>query len=152
MRPLVIRIVPKADEVEAALKLALPRIEQHKDDDAETVVLQIVLAALDVPNSGRALAERLKADAAVASALKATANAVKARRYGLAAFEIEHLLDLLVEPDAVAVLAGQTGGSPRPIYLTLVAQFVPFLGWTLMVSLILAAIYQNRDSTAPILR
>jgi hypothetical protein len=152
MQPLVIRIVPKPDEVEDALERPLPRIEQQKTDDADAVLLKVVLAALGIGNTDGALVERLKADPVLPSALKATAGAVTARRYGLAAIELEHLLRLLVEPDTIAVLAGSTGGSPRAIYLALIAEFVPFLGWTLMVSLILAAIYQNRDSTAPILR
>ncbi len=38
------------------------------------------------------------------------------------------------------------------LYKSLVVRFVPFIGWTYFVTLLLATIYYNRDTTAPVLR
>ena len=46
MRPLVIRIAPTADEVEAAIKQPLPQVEPLIGDTASDVLLTIVLDAL----------------------------------------------------------------------------------------------------------
>ena len=46
MQPLVIRLAPTADEVEAAIKQPLPQIEPLVGDRAEDVLLTIVLDAL----------------------------------------------------------------------------------------------------------
>ncbi len=46
MQPLVIRIAPTADEVEAAVKAPLPQIEPLAGDSADDVLLTIVLDAL----------------------------------------------------------------------------------------------------------
>ena len=152
MQPLVIRIAPSAAEVEAALKEPLPQIEPRKGDEAEDVLLAIVLAALDLKPDA-VLAGALKADSALAAALKGTAAAVTARQYGLAALELERLLRALVLPRNIAAVAAQAGpDSPRRLYKALVARFVPFVGLTLVVALLLATIYQNRDSSAPQLR
>ena len=43
MRPLVIRLAPTADEVEAAIQQPLPQIEPLAGDTAEDVLLTIVL-------------------------------------------------------------------------------------------------------------
>jgi hypothetical protein len=59
----------------------------------------------------------------------------------------------IVLPDALAVIAENLGkDSTRVLYKTLVVRFVPFVGWTYFVTLLLATIYYNADTTAPVLR
>ena len=38
------------------------------------------------------------------------------------------------------------------LYKSLVARFVPFLGWNYFVSLLLATVYYNGATSAPVLR
>ena len=56
-------------------------------------------------------------------------------------------------PATIAAISDNLGqGSARSLYKTLVVRFVPFVGWTYFVTLLLATIYYNRDTTAPVLR
>jgi hypothetical protein len=152
MQPLVIRIAPRPDEVEATLKEPLPRIEPRPDDQADDVVLAIVLASLGVSTEDRSMFAHLRDDGALSSALGDTAAAVKAGRYGLAALELERLMRFVVLPRNIEVLSAGKPDRVRAIYKALVLRFVPFVGWTLFTALLLATIYQNRDGTAPMLR
>jgi hypothetical protein len=152
MQPLVIRIAPRPDEVEAALKEPLPRIEPQPDNTAEDVVLAITLASLGVRGDDRSMFAQLRDDDALAGALKDTAAAVKAGRYGLAALELERLMRFVVLPRNIEMLSGGSSDRARAIYKGLVVRFAPFLGWTLFTALLLVTIYQNRDSTAPVPR
>ncbi|MBV9260993.1 MAG: hypothetical protein JO205_06435, partial [Pseudolabrys sp.] len=90
MRPLLIRLAPTKDQVEAALKQPLPQLEGQNVElgTAEDVLLAIVLACLDVPR-GKELMARLRSDSALDAALQAATAAIKAHRYGLAALELE---------------------------------------------------------------
>ena len=152
MQPLVIRLAPTGDDVEAMLKQPLAQIEPQPNDTAEDALMAIVLAALALPRRD-GLIDKLKADAALAAALTSATVAVKAQRYGLAAFELERLMRLMVLPRTVAVIAEQHGrDSTRTLYKALVVRFVPFLGWTFFTTLLLVTIYYNRDTTAPVLR
>jgi hypothetical protein len=153
MQPLGIRLVPTSREVEAALKQPLTRIEPLANEDAEDVLLAMVLANLGLGRRGDALIARLKAEESLSAALKDAAGAVKVHRYGLAAFELERLMRIVTAPRIVATIAEQRGGSSmRTVYKALVVRFVPFIGWTVFVALLLATIYYNRDTTAPVLR
>jgi hypothetical protein len=153
MQPLGIRLVPTSREVEAALKQPLTRIEPLANEDAEDVLLAMVLANLGLGRRGDALIARLKAEESLSAALKDAAGAVKVHRYGLAAFELERLMRIVTAPRIVATIAEQRGGSfMRTVYKALVVRFVPFIGWTVFVALLLATIYYNRDTTAPMLR
>ena len=148
MQPLVIRLAPTSQEVEAAIKQPLPQIEPLAGDEAEDVLLTIVFLARRV-----ALFEVLNDDRALGAALKDAAAAVKARRYGLAALELERLMRVTVLPRTVAAIAENLcKDSTRTLYKSLVVRFVPFLGWTYFDTLLLATIYYNRDTTAPVLR
>jgi hypothetical protein len=152
MQPLVIRLAPTSQEVEAAIKQPLPQIEPLAGDEAEDVLLTIVLDALGLARRV-ALFEVLKDDRALVAALKDAAAAVKARRYGLAALELERLMRVTVLPRTVAAVAENLGkDSIRTLYKSLVVRFVPFLGWTYFDTLLLATIYYNRDTIAPVLR
>lgn len=152
MQPLVIRIAPRPDEVEASLKEPLPKIETLKDDEAEDIVLRIVLASLGAKADDRSMFAQLKDERALAATLRDTAAAVKAKNYGLAAFEFERLMRIIVLPRNIEAITGGKPDQTRAVYKTLVVRFVPFVGWTLFTALLLATIYQNRDSTAPVLR
>lgn len=153
MQPLVIRLAPTSKEVEAALKQPLARIVPQANDQPEDVLLAIVLANLGLPSRNDGLTGRLKGDDALAAALKTAAAAVKAQRYGLAALELERLMRAVTQPRVVAAIAEVRGqNSSRTLYKALVARFVPFVGWTYFVTLLLATLYQNRDTTAPMLR
>ncbi len=55
MRPLVIRMAPTSDEVEAAIKQPLPQIEPLAGDNAEDVLLTIVLSTLGLTAPCRAV-------------------------------------------------------------------------------------------------
>ncbi len=149
MRPLVVRIAPRPDEVEAALKEPLLRIEPQPDEVPDDVVLAIVLAALGAEGADRAM---LRDDTALAAALKDAGAAAKARTYGLAALELERLMRLVVRPRTIELLSHGDQNRARAIYRRLVVRFVPFIGWPLFVALLLAAIYQARDTPAPMLR
>lgn len=151
MRPLVIRIAPRPEEVEAAVKEPLPKIEPRQDDDAEDVTLAIALAGLGA-GGDPALFAALKDDNALAAALKGAAAALVARRYGLAAFEFERLMRALLQPRNIEIV---TGGSPdraRAVYKAVTVWFVPFVGWSFFVARLLAITYQARDASAPMLR
>src|SRR5665213_777938 len=152
MRPLVIRLAPTADEVEAAIKQPLPQIEPLAGDTAEDVLLTIVLGALGVERHV-ALFEQLRNDRAVVAATEGAAGALKSERYGLVALELERLMRVMVQPGNVAAIAEDLGkGSARTLYKALVVRFVPFVGWTYFVTWLLTTIYFNRDTTAAILR
>jgi hypothetical protein len=152
MQALVIRLAPSWDEVEAALKQPLPQIEPQIGDRAEDVLLTIVLATLGLERRV-ALFEQLRDDRNLGTALKDAATAVKAQRYGLAALELQRLMRILVLPDYVQAIAENLGNETRrKLYKALVVRFVPFVGWTYFETLLLATVYYNRDTTAPVLR
>ena len=152
MQPLAIRLAPTAAEVEAAVHRPLAQIEPLAGDTAEDVLLTIVLGALGIERHV-ALFEQLRDDRALAAATEGTARALKSERYGLAALELERLMRTIVLPGSVAAIAENLGkGSIRTLYRSLVVRFVPFVGWTYFDTLLLATIYYNRDTTAPVLR
>jgi hypothetical protein len=152
MQPLAIRLAPSSDEVEAAIKAPLPVVELLAGDEAADVLHTIVLASLGLERRV-ALFEQLRNDPALAPALKETAEAVKAERYGLAALGLERVMRAMVSPDAVAAITDNLGAGGRyRLYKALTVRFVPFIGWTYFVSFLLATIYLNRDTTATILR
>ena len=152
MQALVIRLAPSTDEVEAAVKPPLAQVEPLAGDSADDVLLTIVLAVLGLERRV-ALFEQLRNDRALASALKDATAAVKAERYGLAALELERLMRVIVLPDNVQAIAENLGNEQRRrLYKSLILRFVPFIGWTLFDTLLLATIYYNRDTTAPVLR
>jgi hypothetical protein len=152
MRPLVIRLAPTSDEVETAIKQPLPQIEPLAGDNAEDVLLTMVLSTLGLPRHV-ALFEQLRNDRGLAAAAEGTARALKSERYGLAALELERLMRTMVLPATVAAIAYDLGkDAPTKLYKALVVRFVPFIGWTYFVTLLLATIYYNRDTTAPVLR
>ena len=152
MQPLVIRLAPTADEVESAIKQPLPQIEPLAGDNAEDVLLTMVLSTLGLPRHV-ALFEQLRNDRGLAAAAEGTARALKSERYGLAALELERLMRVMVLPSTVAAIADDLGkDARRTLYKVLVVRFVPFVGWTYFVTLLLATIYYNRDTTAPVLR
>ncbi len=152
IRPLVIRLAPTVVEVEAAVKRPLAQIEPLRGDSADDVLLTIVLETLGLERRV-ALFEQLRNDHALAAALKDAAAAVKAQRDGLAAFELERVMRATVRPETVAAIAENLGSEARrTLYQALIVRFVPFVGWTYFVTLLLATIYYNRDTTAPVLR
>ena len=152
MRPLVIRLAPTPNEVEAALKEPLVRVEPLTGDTAEDVLHTIVLESLGLERRV-ALFEVLRNDPAVQPALKDAADAVRAHRYGLAALELERLMRAMVLPASVAAIANNLGkDAERTLYTALIVRFVPFIGWTYFVALLLATIYQNRDTNAALFR
>ena len=152
MQPLVIRLAPTSDEVEAVIKQPLPQIEPLAGDTAEDVLLTIALGALGAERHV-ALFEQLRNDRVVAAATEGAAGALKSERYGLAALELERLMRVMVQSGNVKAVADDLGkDTPRRLYKALVVRFVPFIGWTLFVTLLLATIYYNRDTTAPVLR
>jgi hypothetical protein len=152
MQPLVIRLAPTSEEVEAMLREPPAQIEPLHGDGIDDVLLTIVLAALGLERRV-ALFAQLRSNRALMGALKDAGAAVKAKRYGLAALELERLMRAIVLPDTLAVIAENLGeGSTRVLYKTLVVRFVPFVGWTYFVTLLLATIYYNADTTAPVLR
>lgn len=146
MQPLVVRIAPRKDEVEASIRDPLPKAEGLVGDDPEDVVLMLVLASLGVRTDDPALRASLKDDNALAGALRDTTAALRARRYGLAAFELERLLNFVVLPRNVEAMAGHDRERERAIYRTLVVWFVPFVGWSFFVARLLASTYQARDA------
>jgi len=152
MQPLVIRIAPRREEVEAAVQEQLPKIEPLAADEVVDVVLMIVIAALGLPPGDAAMFAQLKDDNALAAAVRDTAAALKARRYGLAAFEFERLMHALVLPRNLEVLVGRNPERTRNLYRVLVVWFVPFIGWSLFTARLLAITYQARDGAAPMLR
>ena len=95
----------------------------------------------------------MRRDQPLDAALRGCGGALKAHRYGLAALEFERLLRLIVLPRHVATLTGRRGpDAPRRLYRALAVRFVPFIGWNYTTAELLAAVYLNRDSTAPMLR
>ncbi len=152
MQPLFIRIVPGADEVEAAVKKPLVQIEPLAGDSAEDVLLTIVLDTLNIERQV-GLFEVLRNEPNLALALADTAAAIKAKRYGLTALELERVMRAMVLPNNIVAVAENFGqeGVLR-LYKSLVLRFVPFVGWTFFDTLLLATIYYNRDTTAPVLR
>ncbi len=152
IQPLAIRLAPTAAEVEAAIKQPLPQIEPLAGDTAEDVLLTIVLGVLGVERHV-ALFEQLRNDHLLAAAAEGTAGALKSERYGLAVLELERLMRAMVLPDTIAAIADNLGkNATRNLYKSLVVRFVPFIGWTYFITLLLATIYYNRDTTAPVLR
>lgn len=152
MQPLVIRLAPTSKEVEAAIEQPLAQIEPLAGDGADDVLLTIVLTALGLARRV-GLFEELRNDRTLAAALKDATAAAKARHYGLAALELERLMRVMVLPGTIATIAEDLGKeSTRTLYKVLVVRFVPFIGWTYFVTLLLATIYYNRDTTAPVLR
>lgn len=152
MQPLVIRVAPTAEEVEVSIKQPLTQIEPLPGDTANDVLLTIVLDTLGLQRRV-ALFEQLRNDRVLAAAVRDAVAAVKAKRYGLAALELERLMRTMVQPDTVATIAENLGpDSTLVFYKTLVVRFVPFVGWTYFVTLLLATVYYNRETTAPILR
>jgi hypothetical protein len=152
MQPLAIRLAPSADEVEAAIKAPLPVVEPLAGDEAPDVLHTIVLASLGLERRV-ALFEQLRNDPALAPALKETAEAVKAERYGLAALGLERVMRAVVSPEAVAAITDNLGAGARyRLYKALTVRFVPFIGWTYFVTFLLTTIYLNRDTTATVLR
>jgi len=152
MQPMFIRIVPSADEVEAAVKKPLAQIEPLAGDHAEDVLLAIVLDALGLPRQV-GIFETLRNEPNLELALGDTAAALKSRRYGLTALELERVMRAVVLPNNIAAVSDNFGqeGVYR-LYKSLVLRFVPFVGWTFFDTLLLATIYYNRDTTAPVLR
>ncbi len=56
-------------------------------------------------------------------------------------------------PGTVMAIAEDLGkDAVRTLYKALVVRFVPFVGWTCFVTLLLTTVYFNRDTTAPVLR
>jgi hypothetical protein len=151
MQPLVVRLAPRPEEVEAVLKEPLPKIESRQDDEIDDVTLSIVFAALGL-GSDPALFARLRDDNALAAALKGAAAALKARHYGLAALEFERLMRALILPRNIEVLTGNDRNRRRALYRSLAVWFVPFIGWSFFTARLLAITYQARDTTAPMLR
>ena len=152
MQPLVIRLAPTADQVEAAVAKPLPQIEPLAGDTAEDVLLALVLATLGLERHV-ALFEQLRNDRALQPALHTAMLALKDRGYGLASFELERVMRAMTSPGNVAAVAENLGEpARRALYQALVVRFVPFLGWTFFDTLLLATIYYNGDTTAPILR
>jgi len=78
---------------------------------------------------------------------------LKGKLYGLAAFEIERLMRSMTQAATVAAVAENLGPpEAQRLYNALVVRFVPFIGWTYFTALLLASLYYNRDTTAPVLR
>ncbi|MBV9346793.1 MAG: hypothetical protein JOZ70_03210 [Pseudolabrys sp.] len=145
MQPLVIRIAPRPQEIEEFLRAPLPTVDPKRGDETEDLLLILVLAALGFKDDG-SIAASLRDDTTLASAAKATGVAVKGKNYGLATFEIERLMRLIVLPRNITAIADHAGPEARrTLYRSLVAAFVPFVGWTLFVAQVLAAIYALRD-------
>lgn len=151
MQPLVLRLAPRPQEVEAALKEPLPRIEPRPDDELQDVTLMIAYAALGVTGDSSQFA-RLRDDNALAAALNDTAAALKARHYGLAALEFERSMRALILPRNIEALTGGDRNRLRALYGSLAVWFVPFIGWSFFTARLLAITYQARDTTAPMLR
>ncbi|MGI8527604.1 MAG: hypothetical protein ACR2K5_15820 [Pseudolabrys sp.] len=151
IRPLVIRLAPTLEEVEISIKQTLPQIEPLRGDSADDVLLTIALDSLGLERRV-ALFEQLRNDGALAAALKDAAAGVEAQRDGLSALELERLMRIMVRPGTVDAIAENLGpDSRRTLYKALTVRFVPFVGWTYFVTLLLVTIYYNRDTTAPIL-
>jgi hypothetical protein len=152
MRPLVIRLAPTAGEIEVLIKQPLAQIEPLPGDGADDVLLTIVLTALGLERRV-ALFEELRNSPALAAALKDAAAAVTARRYGLAALELERLMRDIMKPEAMAAIAGTLGKDAiQRLYKALIVHFVPFVGWSFFTARLLVTLYFNRDTTAPVLR
>ena len=152
MQPLAIRLAPVKDEVEDAIKQPLPQIEPLAGDEAADVLHTIVLSSLGLSRRV-ALFEQLRNDRALVLSLKDAAEAVKSKRYGLAALELERVMRAIVLPETVKAIDDNLGpGASYSLYKSLVVHFVPFVGWSYFTSYLLATIYLNRDTTATVLR
>lgn len=152
MQPLAIRLAPTTEEVEAMVKRPLPVIEPLPGDEATDVLHAIVLAALGLERRV-ALFEQLRNDVMLELALKDAAEAVKGRRYGLAALELERIMRVIVLPETVSAITENLGtGARYRLYKSLSVHFVPFIGWSYFVNFLLATVYLNRDTTAAVLR
>jgi hypothetical protein len=152
MQPLAIRIVPTVEEAEAVLAEPLPQIEPLAGDEAADVLHALVLAALKLERRV-ALFEQMRNDPALGDALGAAAKAVKTERYGLAALELERVMRAATMPSTIAAVVDNLGpGARYRLYKAVTARFVPFIGWTYFTAFLLAAVYFNRDTTAPVLR
>ena len=152
IQPLFIRLAPTADEVEKAVNEPLPEIEPLTGDTAADVLHTIVLASLRLERRA-GLFEQLRNDPTLATAFSETAEAVKAQRYGLAALGLERVMRAMVLPDTVNAITDSLGtGARYQMYKSLIARFVPFIGWTYFVTYLLATIYLNRDTSAAVLR
>lgn len=152
MQPLVVRLAPRPEEIEAAVKEPLPKIEPLAADGIEDVVLMIVIASLGLPPGDAAVFAQLRDDNALAAALRDIAAALKARRYGLAALEFERLMRLVTLPRNVEILVGRNRDRTRALYKALTVWFLPFIGWPFFTARLLAITYQARDTAAPMLR
>ncbi len=153
MRPLVVRLAPSEADLEASFKAPLAQVEPKSGEGADDAVLAIVLATLGFGERDDVLTAQLRSETTFDAAVKSAGNAVKAHRYGLAAFEFERLMRMVVLPRHVAIIAGRRGaGAARTLYQSLVVHFVPFIGWSYFTAELLAAVYLSRDTTAPVLR
>jgi hypothetical protein len=151
MQPLDIRIAPTAEEVEAEVAKPLPQVEPLVGDTADDVLLTLVLDMLGLERHV-AMFEQLRNDRALQPALRAAAAALQAHRYGLASFALEWVMVAITLPHNIDTIREDLGeAGVRRLYKALVARFVPFLGWTLFDTALLAAIYYNGDTTALIL-
>lgn len=146
MRPLVIRIAPTVAEVETMLKQRLVQVEPLAGDTADDVLLTIVMEVLRLKRRV-GIFEELRNDVVLAAALKDAAAAVKAERFGLAALELERVMQAMVSPKIVAAIGDDSGeNAQRTLYKTLIVRFVPFVGWTYFITMLLATIYYNRET------
>jgi hypothetical protein len=145
-------LVVPTRELEVLIKQPLAQIEPLPGDGADDVLLTIVLTALGLERRV-ALFEELRNSPALAAALKDAAAAVTARRYGLAALELERLMRDIMKPEAMAAIAGTLGKDAiQRLYKALIVHFVPFVGWSFFTARLLVTLYFNRDTTAPVLR
>jgi hypothetical protein len=149
IQPLAIRLAPVAAAVEDAVAASLPKVVPAQGDDLADILLVLILNCLGL-DRGRpnldALMARLKADAALRSALDRLAAALRSRHYGIAAFEIERLMRLLTGPGNAASIGELIGKDGlRTVYGGIVLYFVPFAGWGYFTAYVLASIYDNRE-------
>jgi len=148
MRPLVIRIAPTAAEVEAMLQQRLVQIEPLVGDTADDVLLTMVMEILHLKRRV-GIFEELRNDVVLAAALRDASAAVKARHYGLAALELERVMQAMVSPKIVTAVGDDSGeNAQRALYKVLIVRFVPFVGWSYFIAMLLATIYYNRETIA----
>jgi hypothetical protein len=156
MQPLAIRLAPSEVAVEAAVVAPLPKITPGQGDDLAAALLALIFDCLGVNRGGQnldGLVARLKADAALRSAFDNVSAALRSRRYGIAAFEIERLMRLVTGPASTASIAELLGKDGlRTVYAGIVLYFVPFAGWGYFTAYVLASIYDSREALGPLLR
>jgi len=156
MQPLAIRLAPSGAAVEAAAASPLPAIAAAQGDTLADTLLVLIFGCLGFERAGPGLdglLARLKQDTALRSALDNLAGALRLRRYGIAAFEIERLMRLVTGPAnaaAIAELIGKDG--LRTAYAGVVLYFVPFAGWGYFTAYVLATLYDSREAIGPLLR